>query len=90
MPPIATPTGSNEAAELLAGLAGDPVKGYVIRNGSGGASENPLIYTARKAAADMMRYAAEFGLTPAARSRISSGNNRDEDQGSKFAGLLAR
>jgi phage terminase small subunit len=28
--------------------------------------------TANKAAADMMRYAAEFGMTPSARSRISA------------------
>ena len=79
-----------EAAELLAGMGSEPVKGFVIRNGSGGPSENPLIYIARKAAADMMRYAAEFGLTPAARSRITSGVNGDDQQGSKFAGLLAR
>ena len=78
-----------EAAELLAGMGSEPVKGFVIRNGSGGPSENPLIYIARKAAADMMKYAAEFGLTPAARSRITGGNNGDDEQGSKFAGLLA-
>ena len=79
-----------DAAEALAGMASEPVRGLVVRTGNGGPTENPLIYIARKAAADMMRYAAEFGLTPAARSRITSGVNGDDAQGSKFAGLLAR
>jgi P27 family predicted phage terminase small subunit len=79
-----------DAAEVLASMSNDPARGLVIRGTLGGAVENPLIYTARKAAADMMRYAAEFGLTPAARSRITSGVNGDDEQGSKFAGLLAR
>jgi P27 family predicted phage terminase small subunit len=79
-----------ECAEQLAAMAGEPVKGLVVRNVNGGFTENPLVYTARKAAADMMRYAAEFGLTPAARSRITSGVNGDDEQGSKFAGLIAR
>ena len=79
-----------DAAEALAGMASEPVRGLVVRTGNGGPTENPLIYIARKAAADMMRYAAEFGLTPAARSRITGGNNGDDEQGSKFAGLLAR
>ena len=71
-------------------MGSEPVRGLVVRTGNGGPTENPLIYIARKAAADMMRYAAEFGLTPAARSRITSGINGDDQQGSKFAGLLAR
>jgi len=79
-----------EASELLARCADDPVKGYVVRNGSGGPMENPLLYTVRKSAADMMRYANEFGLTPASRARITSGVNGDQDAGSKFDGLLAR
>ena len=79
-----------DAAEALASMGSEPVRGLVVRTGNGGPTENPLIYTARKAAADMMRYAAEFGLTPAARSRITSGVNGDDQQGSKFAGLLAR
>jgi P27 family predicted phage terminase small subunit len=34
---------------------------------------NPLVKIARNAAADMLRFAAEFGMTPAARTRISLG-----------------
>jgi P27 family predicted phage terminase small subunit len=79
-----------DAAEMLASMANEPARGLVILGTLGKAVENPLIYIARKAAADMMRYAAEFGLTPAARSRITSGVNGDDEQGSKFAGLLAR
>jgi P27 family predicted phage terminase small subunit len=78
-----------DAAEMLASMANEPARGLVILGTLGKAVENPLIYIARKAAADMMRYAAEFGLTPAARSRITGGNNGDDEQGSKFAGLLA-
>jgi P27 family predicted phage terminase small subunit len=79
-----------EATELLQSMGAEPMKGYVIRNMSGGFTENPLLYTARKAASDMMRYANEFGLTPAARSRIAGGAGGDENTASKFDGLLAR
>jgi len=33
--------------------------------------QNPLFLTMRQAASDMVRYASEFGFTPAARSRIN-------------------
>jgi P27 family predicted phage terminase small subunit len=79
-----------DAAELLASLQNDPARGLIIRSQYGGACENPLISICRKAASDMLRIAAEFGLTPAARSRISGGINGDESAGSKFDGLLAR
>ncbi|SDY93329.1 phage terminase small subunit P27 family [Citreimonas salinaria] len=46
--------------------------GLVIRTQSGNAIQNPLVGTANKAMADMVRYAAEFGLTPSARSRVSA------------------
>lgn len=44
--------------------------GLMIRTRSGNLIKNPLVGTANKAMADMMRYAAEFGLTPSARSRL--------------------
>ncbi len=46
--------------------------GLMIKTSNGNAIQNPLVGTANKAAADMMRYAAEFGMTPSARSRISA------------------
>ena len=51
----------------------DPaMRGLVIKTSNGNAIQNPLIGTANKAMADMMRYASEFGMTPSARSRISA------------------
>jgi phage terminase small subunit len=47
---------------------------------------NPLVKMARNAAADMLRYAAEFGMTPAARTRISLSQSPDN---SKFGDLLS-
>jgi P27 family predicted phage terminase small subunit len=79
-----------DAAELIASMQGDPARGMVIRTQFGGAAENPLLSIARKAAHDMVRFGNEFGLTPAARSRITGGINGDETTGSKFDGLLAR
>lgn len=44
--------------------------GLMIRTKGGNLIQNPLVGTANKAMADMMRYAAEFGLTPSARARV--------------------
>jgi P27 family predicted phage terminase small subunit len=46
--------------------------GLMIRTSNGNAIQNPLVGTVNKAAADMVRYAAEFGMTPSARSRINA------------------
>ncbi len=53
--------------------------GLIIRTQSGNAIQNPLVGTANKAMADMVRYAAEFGLTPSARSRVSAAPILDAD-----------
>ncbi|SMX50705.1 Phage terminase, small subunit [Maliponia aquimaris] len=42
----------------------------MIRTQGGNATQNPLVGTADKAMADMVRYGAEFGRTPSARTRI--------------------
>ena len=47
--------------------------GIIIKTKSGNAIQNPLVGAANKAMADTVRYAAEFGMTPSARSRISAG-----------------
>ena len=59
--------------------------GMIIKTQSGNAIQNPLVGAANKAMADMMRYAAEFGMTPSARSRISA-EERDEpkDKAAKY------
>jgi len=44
---------------------------------------------AREAAADMVRYASEFGMTPVARARLAAGPHGEPPGGGKFDGLLA-
>ena len=58
--------------------------GLIIRTQGGNAIQNPLVGTANKAMADMMRYAAEFGMTPSARTRIWA-----EGEGSPEGSVLA-
>jgi P27 family predicted phage terminase small subunit len=61
--------------------------GLMIKTSNGNAIQNPLVGTANKAAADMMRYAAEFGMTPSARSRISAeATSQDADPADRFFG----
>jgi P27 family predicted phage terminase small subunit len=66
----------------------DPVtKGLMVKGSLGNPVQNPLVKVASNAARDMVRYAAEFGLTPVARARIAAGPGPDQPP-SKFAGLL--
>jgi P27 family predicted phage terminase small subunit len=44
--------------------------GFLVKTSNGKAIRNPLVGIANKAMSDMIRYAAEFGMTPSARSRI--------------------
>lgn len=53
--------------------------GIVIRTKSGNAIQNPLVGAANKAMADMVRYAAEFGMTPSSRTRVSAWEDDDSD-----------
>jgi P27 family predicted phage terminase small subunit len=58
---------------ITAMSAGDKLTaGLLIKTSNGNAIQNPLVGTANKAMADMVRYAAEFGMTPSARSRINA------------------
>jgi P27 family predicted phage terminase small subunit len=61
------------AETALARMAGrDAVSdGLIVKTKSGNLIQNPLVGAANKAMADMVRYAAEFGLTPSARTRVS-------------------
>jgi P27 family predicted phage terminase small subunit len=52
--------------------------GLMIKTTNGNAVQNPLIGTANKAMHAMMRYASEFGMTPSARSRLSSPTGADK------------
>lgn len=60
--------------------------GLMIKTTNGNAIQNPLVGTSNKAASDMVRYASEFGLTPAARARLAI--DPSQPQTSKFDGLF--
>jgi P27 family predicted phage terminase small subunit len=66
----------------------DPVfKGLIVKARTGTPVENPLYLASRQPASDMLKFAAEFGMTPAARARLS--NPLAFSSGpSKFDGLL--
>jgi P27 family predicted phage terminase small subunit len=53
---------------------------------SGNIIQHTLLGVANKAAADMVRYASEFGLTPSARARLAVDPNNGRK--SKFRGLI--
>ena len=74
--------------EIAQMAAGDPEsKGLTIRGSAGNPIQNPLLKIARNAAADMVRFAGEFGMTPVARSHLSAAGRLSGP--SKFDGLLA-
>jgi P27 family predicted phage terminase small subunit len=79
-----------QASESLARMAAnDPVtNGQLIKTKYGDAVQNPLVSIARKHAADVVRYASEFGLTALARSRLAAGINAPQPPRGKFDGLL--
>jgi P27 family predicted phage terminase small subunit len=67
--------------------ASDPVMhGLLVKGSEGQPRSNPLVRIAADAAADMLRFASEFGFTPAARSRIAAGVGGPTS--SKFGDLL--
>jgi P27 family predicted phage terminase small subunit len=70
-----------QAEQALARMAAaDPTtQGLLIRTSNGNAVQNPLLGIANKARSDMVRFAAEFGMTPSARSRVTA----DKEQGAK-------
>ena len=65
-----------QASEALQKLAdNDPVTHGMLVKRDNNLAQNPLVVVARRAAADMVRYASEFGFTPAARTRIRLGES---------------
>lgn len=66
-----------QATEALNAMAANDklTRGLLIKTTNGNAIQNPLLGIANKAAADMVRYAAEFGMTPSARARIHAGES---------------
>jgi P27 family predicted phage terminase small subunit len=78
------------AEETLAVMAAsDPAtRGLLVERADGNTGQNPLVRIAANAAADMVSFAGHFGMSPAARARISAGIGY-EPPPSKFDGLLA-
>jgi phage terminase small subunit len=57
----------------------------MIKSGSGHPHQNPLLLTAQKSLADMMRYAVEFGMIPSSHTRINVEQRaNDENEAAKF------
>jgi P27 family predicted phage terminase small subunit len=79
------------AAEAIAKMAaGDPVmSGLLVKGRDGDVAQNPLVPIARKAAQDMLRFAAQFGLTAAARARLGAAGWMPPRPPGKFDGYLA-
>jgi P27 family predicted phage terminase small subunit len=53
-------------------------KALMVTTHNGTAIQNPLVGTANKAKADMVRHALEFGMTPSARSKVSANPYEEE------------
>lgn len=58
--------------------------GLIMTTKNGNAIQSPLLGIANKAAADMARYAEQFGMTPSARSRINAETPQVEDAADKY------
>jgi P27 family predicted phage terminase small subunit len=79
------------AVEALARVAAqDPVMhGLLIQAADGTPRRNPLVKVAADAANDMLRFANDLGIGPAARARIAAAGWEPPQNLGKFAGLLA-
>lgn len=73
-----------QAERALAKMA-NSADGLIIKTVSGNMIQNPMVGIANKAMADMVRYAAEFGMTPSARTRVNALEN--SESGNPFANL---
>ena len=58
--------------------------GLTIRTSNGNVIQNPLVGIANRAAADMVKYAVEFGMTPSARSRVQATSDDEDNTFSQF------
>lgn len=60
----------------------------LVRTKDGNAIQNPLVGIANKARADVVRFAAEFGMTPSARTRVTAtpDDNEQENKAARYFG----
>jgi P27 family predicted phage terminase small subunit len=79
------------AVELLQRMAQtNPVtRGLLIKTAAGDPRRNPVLKIARDAAADMLKFAGEFGLTPVARARLGAAGWDQPTGPGKFDGYIA-
>lgn len=58
----------------------------LIKTKEGNAIQNPLVGIANKARADVVRFAAEFGMTPSARTRVTAtpDDTQKEDRAARY------
>ena len=54
-------------------------RALMIKTSNGNAIQNPLVGIANKAAADYVKYAVEFGMTPSARARVTTHPNDEKE-----------
>ena len=71
---------AEQALEKMKNDAG----GLLVKTTNGNMIQNPIVGVANKAMSDMVRYAAEFGMTPSSRSRISAEEDDTEDPAGEF------
>jgi P27 family predicted phage terminase small subunit len=72
------------AERALRKLGDEGADGLLIKTAKGNVIQNPLVGIANKAAADMVRFAAELGMTPSARSRVSAPSPPALDPAEKY------
>ena len=62
-------------------------KALMVKTHNGTAIQNPLVGTANKAKADMVKYALEFGMSPSSRSKVNATpDDHKESQLKEFFG----
>ena len=69
---------------------GGALNALVQKTVSGNWIQQPLIGIANKAAADMMRYASEFGMTPVARAKLGITPSKEDDKFERLIGLVKK
>ena len=75
-----------QATEALNVMARSDIltRALMIKTTKGNAIQNPLLGIANTAASNMVRFAAEFGMTPSARARIHAGPEAPKDETDKY------
>jgi len=68
-----------EAERALTAMRSNAFGGMLLKTGNGSVMVNPLLKVAERAMNDMVKIAAEFGMTPSARSRIEAAPKLQEN-----------